>query len=223
MNEIFQNKYWERDKLKTRRSPQHPVVSAFVLSKIKEIQKYIKIDENTKLLDVGTGNGFYSFQFEKLCDVFAIDYSDQMISANPAKNKKVMDANNLEFPDNEFDVVFESCLLHHVEDIDKVIAEMKRVAKKYVVIAEPNRNNPLQFLFSLKKEERKSLKFSLSYLRKILEKHNLNIISSFTHGVIAPNKIPSFLLPLIKIFDKKIPILGLDNIVICEKTILPSS
>jgi ubiquinone/menaquinone biosynthesis C-methylase UbiE len=56
---------------------------------------------------------------------------------------------DLKFEDNSFDVVFCHALLHHVDDIDRVIGEMKRVSCKWIVLLEPNRNNPLMFLFSL--------------------------------------------------------------------------
>jgi len=126
-----------------------------------------------------------------------------------------MDANNLEFPDNHFDVVFESQALHHVENPEQIIAEMKRVSKKYIIFIEQNIRNPLVFLFCLlKKEERNSLSLSL---RKLIARQNLKVTASFSHGAILPNKIPTFLLPLLKIFDKKIPWLGLDTIIICEK------
>ncbi|MFA6410767.1 MAG: class I SAM-dependent methyltransferase [Candidatus Buchananbacteria bacterium] len=216
--EIFQKKYWEREKLNSRRSPNHAVVFSFANSKINEIKKVITLDQTTTLLDVGAGNGFFSYPFAKICQVTAIDYSEKMIELNPAKTKMVMDANYLNFTDDSFDVVFESCMLHHVKDCDKIIDEMIRISKEYIVIIEPNRNNPLTFMFGLlNKEERKSLRFSLNYLKKKLKNHNLKILSAFSHGAIAPNKVPEILLPIFEKIDKKIPIFGLDNVIICKK------
>lgn len=218
MTKKFQKKYWERDELNKRRKPNHPIIKLFAESKIQEIIKYIDFDIQQKLLDVGAGNGFFSYYFDKICQVTAVDYSKKMIELNPVKNKMVMDANNLKFADNYFDIVFESCLLHHVENEDKIISEMKRVSKNYIIIIEPNRNNPFIFLFGLfKKEERKSIKFSLNYLIKKLSNHNLKITTAFSHGAIAPNKTPRIFIPFLKRMDKKIPLLGLDNIIICQK------
>jgi len=220
MNKIFQKKYWERKNLNQRRKPTHPVVHTFSQSKLKEIKKYINFNSKT-LLDVGAGNGFFSYPLNQICEVTAIDYSKKMINLNPIKKKIVMDANNLNFPNNSFDIVFESCALHHVKKLDRIISEMKRVSKKYLVIIEPNRNNLLSFAFGLiKKEERKSLKFSLNYLKKKVLNHNLKIIAAFSHGLMPPNKTPLIMLPLLKKFDKKIPFFGLNNIIICKKTYL---
>ncbi|MFA6254815.1 MAG: class I SAM-dependent methyltransferase [Patescibacteria group bacterium] len=218
MAEEFQKKYWERDELDKRRQPDHPIIKLFAESKIQEIRKYINFDNQQKLLDVGAGNGFFSYYFDKICQVTAVDYSEKMIELNPVKNKMVMDANNLKFADNYFDIVFESCLLHHVENEDKIISEMKRVSKKYLIFLEPNRSNPLIFLFGLiKKEERKSLNFSLKYLTKKIRNNNLKILLAISHGIIAPNKMPKFLAPVLNLFDKKIPLIGIDNLIICEK------
>ena len=90
-----------------------------------------------------------------------------MLALNPVKKTLLMDAADLRFHDDSFDVVFCHALLHHVKNMDRVVLEMRRVSRKYVVILEPNVLNPLMFLFAAsKKEERGALKFTLSYLRK---------------------------------------------------------
>jgi len=214
---LFQKRYWERNKVEKRRHPSHKVIEAYVIPKINEIRKIIFIDKKTTLLDVGGGNGFFSYYFDEICDTTSIDYSERMIKLNPIKKKYVMDANNLKFDDNSFDIVFCHALLHHVDHIQKVIKGMKRVSKKYVVILEPNRNNPLMFMFSLiVKEENKALRFSLSYLKKHIESCGLNIISSFSYGLIVPNKTPKILLPFFKYFDIKFPF-GMTNFIISKK------
>jgi len=214
---LFQKEYWERRGLAERRHPEHPVVAAYILPKIKVLRRYINLTQQTRLLDVGCGNGFFTFYFDKICDAYGVDYSEKMLQINPVKKTFLMDANDLKFEDNSFDVVFCQALLHHVDNIDKVIQEMRRVSKKYIVILEPNRNNPLQFLFSLLvKEERKTLRFSLSYLTNIVSRNDLAVVASFSYGMIVPNKTPTFLLPLVKLFNFKQP-LGMTSFIIAEK------
>jgi len=215
--EIFQKKYWERKQLKKRRHPSHIAIKEFVLPKINAIKKVVPINRKTKLLDVGAGNGFFSYYFDKICDTTAIDYSEQMIKLNPIKKKRVMDANKLEYKDNIFDIVFCHALLHHIEDIDQVIKEMARVSKEYIIILEPNRNNPIMYLFCLwKKEERKVLKFSLNYLTKLSQKSGLKVISSFSTGMIFANATPKILLPLFRLFNYRF-MFGTTNCIICKK------
>lgn len=215
---MCQKKYWERKELTRRRSPEHPVIAAYVLPKINMIRRYVDIINQTRLLDVGCGNGFFTFYFNKICDVCGIDYSEKMLQINPVKKTFLMDVNDIKFEDNSFDVVFCNALLHHVESIDRVLQEMRRVSKKYIVILEPNRNNPLMFLFSLiVKEERKAFKFSLSFLRDTAIKNGLRIAASFSYGMIVPNKTPVFFLPLLKLFNFKQPF-GMTNFIIAEKS-----
>ena len=216
----FQKDYWERTELYNRRKPTHPVIKSFVNSKIMEIKKYIAISKNTELLEVGAGNGFFSYYFDILCQVTATDFSEVMLKLNPVKNKFLMDATDLKFPDNSFDIVFESCMLHHLNnyDFDRVILEMKRVSKNHLVFVEPNRNNPLVYLFCLAvKEEWPALNFSLCYLRRKLLANGLKVVAAFSHGVITPNKMPNFLLPFVSCFDKRLPFCGMNNIFICDK------
>ncbi|MBI4690187.1 MAG: class I SAM-dependent methyltransferase [Nitrospirae bacterium] len=149
--------------------------------------------------------------------MYGVDYSQRMIEMNPVKKTSVMDACNLQFRDNSFDIVFCHGLLHHVEDMDKVIREMKRVSRKYVIILEPNRNNPIMFLYSaLVKEERKTLKFSLSYLRKNVRRNGLHIMASFSHGMMVTNKLPVLLLPVLRFLQFRQPF-GMTNFIIATK------
>lgn len=213
-----QKDYWERKELAKRRSPEHPVIAEYVLPKINLIMHYVILKRQTRLLDVGCGNGFFSFYFDKICDAYGVDYSKKMLQANPVKKTRLMDVNDLKFENNSFDVVFCHALLHHVENIDRVIQEMRRVSRKYVIILEPNRNNPLMYLFSLLvKEERKALKFSLSYLTRIVSRNDLRVVASFSYGMITPNKMPTFLLPLLRLFNFK-QFLGMTNFIIAQKT-----
>jgi len=214
---MFQKNYWERRGLVARRHPEHPVVAAYILPKIKVLCRYVNLTQQTRLLDVGCGNGFFTYYFDKVCDVHGIDYSEKMLEVNPVKKTSLMSADALKFDDNSFDVTFCHALLHHVENITKVIQEMRRVSRKHVIILEPNRNNPLMFLFSLLvKQERKALKFSLSYLTNIVKKNDLRIVTSFSYGMIVPNKTPTFALPLVRLFNFKQP-LGMTNFIIAEK------
>ncbi len=216
--ETFQKNYWEKNKVLKRKSPDHPIVAECVLPKIEFIKRYVNITAETRLLDVGCGNGFFTYYFDKICDTSGVDYSEKMLQINPVKKTFLMDANNLKFENNSFDISFSHGFLHHVDNMDKVIQEMKRVSKKYVIILDANRNNPLLFLFSLiVKEERKALKFSLSYLRNVIKRNGLNIIDSFSLGMIVPNKMPLFLLPIAKKFNFKQPF-GITNFIIAEKT-----
>ena len=200
-----------------RRAPDHPVVRQYVLPKIKLIQEHVPLEKNTRLLDVGCGNGFFSHYFSQFYDTIGVDFSSKMLGRNPISQKFLMEANRLAFQDFAFDVVFCHALLHHVEDLDRVLQEMRRVSRKYVVVMEPNRNNPLMWLFSaLVPEERKALDFSLEYLRKKLEGNRMKIIAAISQGMTVPNKTPAVLLPLIRLFDFVQP-WGMTNILIAER------
>jgi len=211
---MTQKEFWERESLKERRSPNHPAVRAFASQKIKEILKFIKPNKNMSLLDVGCGNGFFTEPFSKIFNTKGVDFSQKMLSMNPVKGCEVQDANNLKEKDSSFDIVFCSNLLHHLENPERAIKEMKRVSRKYVILSEPNRNNPLMFLFSiLKKEESGALKFSLAYLKELCDSNNLKIIHSRTLGAVVPNKTPVWLVPILRLFDR---FLGFYILVISE-------
>jgi len=206
--------YWE-EKGK-RRHPSHPVVNAYALPKLDFIQSYIEL-KTKSVLDVGCGNGYFTYYFDRITDTIGLDASSNMLGMNPCKKLVVGDASVLPFRDSSVGLVFCGNLLHHIETPDTVIKEMARVSNEYVVIVEPNRNNPLMALFAiLVKEERRTLKFTLGYIKQTARAVGLSVIASSSMGMIAPNKTPSFLLPILSKIDGQHP-LGLANIVICGK------
>ncbi len=187
------------------------------MPKVDFIRKHISLNPQTRLLDLGCGNGFFSYYFSQTCEVTGVDFSQKMLAMNPIPQKLAMDAAHLSFQDFAFDVVFCHALLHHVEDMDAVLTEMRRVSRKYVVILEPNRNNPLMYLFSaLVPEEHKALKFSMDYLKGKMAQNRLKVRAAGSHGMTVPNKTPTFLLPFVKLLDFQQPF-GMTNILITER------
>ena len=208
-----QKKYWERE----RRSPEHPVIEAFANPKINYIRDYVDLSKNIKLLDVGCGNGFFTYYFSKIAYSIGLDYSRHMLSINPCNVLVQASALSLPFKNETFNVVFCSNLLHHVEHPTIVLREMKRVSKKFVVLSEPNRNNPFMLLFSIiVREERGALRFSLRYMKRLVELCGLKTVASCTTGSIVPNKTPLLLLKWFQKINWKIPF-GFYNIVISHK------
>lgn len=210
-----QKQYWESDR--KRREPIHPVVQAFVKPKIEYINRIILNHEEKNrhsLLDIGCGNGFFTNYLETYYNTVALDFSEHMLKNNSCKLKICGSANRLPFKDNCFYITFCSNLLHHLEDPQEALSEMKRVSRKYIILSEPNRNNPLMFVFCLmKKVERGALKFSLKYMKGLMEKGRLKIISASSMGIVLPNKTPTMLLPYVKKLDGEFP-LGFYNIVV---------
>jgi len=94
-----------------------------------------------KALDVGCGPGFVMEQLKGSLDVSGVDMDTDMVEACCAKGfeAQVAMAEELPFDDREFDVVYCSFLLLWVKDPVKVVREMRRVSKRWVLcLAEPD-------------------------------------------------------------------------------------
>jgi len=188
------------------RDPTHPVVQAYAHPKIDYVLKNVTLPPNAKVLDVGCGGGVFTYHLARISDfVIGLDFSSNLLAQNRHRLKVCGDAVNLPFADGSFDMVFEANLLHHVSDRQSVIAAMKRVTRRYVVLIEPNRLNPVMFAFSLVvPAERGGLNSSARTLKRLVEEGGMKCLSVMTTGMISQNNTPEFLLPFLKRFDKEI-------------------
>lgn len=107
----------------------------------KDIFQDKSFTENQKMLIVGVGTGadLELIQFDQL-EVIAIDYSADMLKKAKDKFKdssiqfQQMDAQHMEFHDNQFDIVIASLILSVVPDADASLKEMMRVLKPNGVV-----------------------------------------------------------------------------------------
>jgi SAM-dependent methyltransferase len=91
-----------------------------------------------KLLEVGCGMGVDSVQLARCgFDVIAVDLTENalMVAKEFAAHRGVSvdfrlgNAEGLDFPDETFDVVYSFGVLHHTPDIERAVAELRRVLK----------------------------------------------------------------------------------------------
>jgi len=111
-------------------------------SGIKLLNNEIKL-EHKEVVDIGCGTGAWGSQFLKfgVKNVTGIDFSEKMLKIASKKHKNMKfnsgnaeDLNEIE--DNSFDISTASYILHGVKKDRrrKILNEMKRVSKEYVVI-----------------------------------------------------------------------------------------
>lgn len=118
-----------------------------ILSKTRLVLK-----RHDTLLDLGCGRGDNCKYFARsVGSVTGLDITPHPEwKKNSLPNLKFVRGRGekLPFKDRSFDVVFTKDTLHHVEDIEQVLKEMKRVTKKrgLIYIVESNRYNPVFYI-----------------------------------------------------------------------------
>lgn len=121
-----------------------------------------KVDlKDKKILDLGTGEGVWLSQFIKYTapeNIFASEYDKEQVDrlrssesflkelGIPNENVINCPGENLTFPDNFFDVIFQNEVLEHVQDDTQVLRECLRVLKPggQLVFFTPNRGWPFE-------------------------------------------------------------------------------
>jgi SAM-dependent methyltransferase len=198
---VAQETYWEGAKYL---DSHDPVARAYALPKVAHIQKYVDLQE-ASILDVACGNGTFTSLFSGLAPrAVGIDYSPSMLRRNAARPLLRGVAEQLPFRGDSFDVVFAACLLHHTAQPQEVVREMARVSRRHVVVIEPNRLNPVMFLFSLLVQaEHGGLRSSAGYLSGLMENAGLEVVRCSAMGMISQNNTPHALVPWLKQFDRE--------------------
>jgi SAM-dependent methyltransferase len=98
------------------------------------------------ILDVGCGEGVLTCQWADTLGggrIVGIDLDDPKLRAEWARRQrpnleyKVEDATHLSFADNEFDMASAIEVLEHVPDPERTVAEMARVAERWLLVSVP--------------------------------------------------------------------------------------
>ncbi|MBI1817914.1 MAG: class I SAM-dependent methyltransferase [Deltaproteobacteria bacterium] len=200
------------------RPPTHPVVELFARQRTAYLSARGLLGDVRSLLDVGAGSGFSSSYYPAAIRVAACDYAPGMLVSNPVRDRLVCSAYALPFSDSQFDAV--SCweLLHHLDEPTTAIREMLRVARRRVIIFEPNRVNPGHIWLGLtRKNERRCLRFSPRYLRRLVEPTGGRITQHIRCGLLFPNITP---LPVARWLARapfRVPLIAISQLLILEK------
>jgi demethylmenaquinone methyltransferase/2-methoxy-6-polyprenyl-1,4-benzoquinol methylase len=191
------------------------------LNKIKAINKFLKIENGEKVLEIGIGTGIHAkylleFNQDKVFDFYGIDISQDML--NEAKNRlneKVklisMVGEDLKFENNFFDKIYISGSLHHFSNPELGINELFRVLKSggKFCIMEPNILFPTNFIATCRFPE----EIHMRLMKRGNFKKWLNKYSDVEYDIINFAYTPPFPKSLIGFFDIidkilfKIPIL----------------
>lgn len=105
----------------------------------------VKLLKPVSILDVGCGEGFTLERLRKAKvgkKLEGVDYLDLAVKLgkkeHPHLTLKKGSIYDLKYKDNSFDVVICSEVLEHIDDPEKGLEELHRVARKYLVLSVPN-------------------------------------------------------------------------------------
>jgi SAM-dependent methyltransferase len=176
---------------------------AYAEPKCDLIVRHAAVPAGGRILDVGTGNGTLFAGFARGYRCVGVDTSEHQLARHCAPGRVALaDGEALPFPDGSFDLVVESCVLHHVPEPRRLVGEMARVARSAVALVEPNMLNPLSFAFhALVPEERGALSLSRRDLREWLPP-GFTLRCATSVGLVYPTRTPTALLPFLRVFDR---------------------
>lgn len=104
----------------------------------------------SKVLDIACGQGYLAGRLSRHYQVTAADMniSVQLIKNYPEVHFQEVQLTKLPFEDNEFDTVLSTHTLEHIPDIQLAVKELRRVARKRLIIVVP-RQRPYKYTFDL--------------------------------------------------------------------------
>lgn len=101
------------------------------------VKDHLGDDKGQSIIDVGCGNGYMLKQIRQwgYTNLSGSDIVEEELGIDI--NFKQGNIENLPFADNEFDVVICNHTIEHVLDPQKAVSELKRIAKKRLILTTP--------------------------------------------------------------------------------------
>jgi len=201
-----QDAHWENRR--TYRDPRDTVARAFAVPKIDWICDALDIGRDASVLDVGAGNGMFTWWWrDRGARVRGVELSQKMIERSPCRQLLVRgSAYELPFDDGSFDVVFEANLLHHLEQPADALREMARVSRGAVAVCEPNRNHvPMAMFGAMSSVCRGLLAYSRHTLISLAAEADLAVVGATAHGYVYENRSPKLSLPVARRLERVSP------------------
>jgi len=169
------------------------------LSAVEVLQAEGAVQQNIKVLDIGSGEGFFKFFFDALCPEKIQWHGVEVWPERAALCKhlgytiaqKTLENGELPYESEEFDIVLASHVLEHIPNPGKIISEMGRVLKKggHMVIGTPTKPPIIADLDS--------------YYHKISNRTTGDTQQAFTHGSLQRLILKSVGVPKSNIIDKR--------------------
>lgn len=102
----------------------------------KQVAYYIGqlCENNSSILDIGCNDGRVGDMMMKSNPSLSVKGIDIQNNNGCLIEKTLYDGEKIPYPDNSFDIVMANDMLHHTTDIPKILKEMKRVSRKYIII-----------------------------------------------------------------------------------------
>jgi len=124
---------------------QNPVVRRLMAGFERSLDELWHMASPESILDVGCGEGVLTSEWAERLEgrIVGIDLPDPKLEAEWQKRQrpnleyKAEEATSLSFTDDEFDMATAIEVLEHVPDPEATVAEMARVAKRWVLVSVP--------------------------------------------------------------------------------------
>jgi 2-polyprenyl-3-methyl-5-hydroxy-6-metoxy-1,4-benzoquinol methylase len=125
----------------------NPVVRRLMAGFERTLEELFSQAAPGSVLDVGCGEGILSAEWARRLEpgrVVGVDLADPKLEAEWAHRGaenlefRAMRAEQLEFGENEFDLVAATEVLEHVSDPERALAEMARVARQHLLVSVPH-------------------------------------------------------------------------------------
>jgi SAM-dependent methyltransferase len=124
---------------------QNPVVRRLMAGFEKSLDELWHMASPQSILDVGCGEGVLTSEWAERLEgrIVGIDLPDPKLEAEWQKRQrpnleyKAEEATSLSFTENEFDMATAIEVLEHVPDPEATVAEMARVARRWLLVSVP--------------------------------------------------------------------------------------
>jgi len=135
----------------------------------------------SRILDVGAGDGWFALSLEHVGACDTVTAIDVLARPKPHHRVEIYDGHQLPFEDAAYDLVYAVDVVHHAEEPAKLLGEMARCTRRYLLLKDHTWRSKLGWLTLAARDELGNRRFGVRCVYRYQRAWEWDVVLRMSH------------------------------------------